>query len=71
MYAFCWGKGPRSYIGPWVLSEDIDRSEEKQVVVKHFQLKSQRWGTSKRLSEDELLLRYDEYSTQYVLRPLM
>ena len=43
--------------------------EEEQIVVKRFQLKSQRWGTGERLSE-ELLLRYDEYSSQYELHQL-
>ena len=26
---YCRGKGPRSYIGPWALSEDINGFEEK------------------------------------------
>ena len=58
-------------LGPWALSKDINRSEEKRVVVKRSQLKSQRWGISERLSEEELLLGYDEYSSQYVLHPLV
>ena len=50
------------------MSEDMDRSEEEeQIVVKRSQLKSQRWGIGERLSEEELLLGYDEYSSQYEL----
>ena len=67
----CRGKSLEQYIGPQALSEDIDRSEEKRIVVKHSQLKSQRWGTSERLFEEELLLGYDEYNSQYVLHPLV
>lgn len=33
-------KGPRSYIGPWALSEDIDRFEEDQIAIRGFQLRS-------------------------------
>ena len=33
------GEDPRSYIGPWALSEDIDRFEEEQIVVRCSQLK--------------------------------
>ena len=58
-------------LGPWALSEDMDRSEEEeQIIVKRFQLKSQRWGIGERLSEEELLLGYDEYSSQYELHQL-
>ena len=65
-------KGPRPYVGPWVLSKDIDRSkEEEQIVVKRSQLKSQRWRTGERLSKEELLLGYDEYGSQYELYQLV
>ena len=33
-------KGPRSYIGPWVLSEDIDMSENEQTTIRSSHLKS-------------------------------
>ena len=36
----CKDKGPRSYIGPWALSEDIDRFEEDQIAIRGFQLRS-------------------------------
>ena len=32
---YCKGKGPRSYIGPWALSENIDRSEEEQIIIRY------------------------------------
>ena len=28
------GKGPKSYIGPWCLSKNINRSEDKQIMMK-------------------------------------
>ena len=39
LFVSCRGKGLGSYIGPWTLSEDIDRSEEEQIVVKGSLLK--------------------------------
>ena len=54
--SYCGGKGPKKFIGPWALFEDMDRSKKgEQIIVKHFQLKSQRWGIGERLSEKELL----------------
>ena len=53
---YCGGKGPKKFIKPWALFEDMDRSKkEEQIVVKHSQLKSQGWGISERLFEEELL----------------
>ena len=34
------GNSPRPYTGPWDLSKDNDRSEEKQIVISYSQLKS-------------------------------
>ena len=69
---YCGGKGLKKFIGPWALFEDMDRSkEEEQIVVKRSQLKSQRWGIGERLFEEELLLGYDEYSSQYELHQLV
>ena len=31
----CRGKGSKSYIGHWVLSEDINGSEEKQIIIRY------------------------------------
>ena len=39
-------KGPRSYIGPWVLSENIEKSEEEQIIIMGFNLKSHKEGTN-------------------------
>ena len=36
----CRGEGPRSYIGPWILSEEINRFEKEQIVIRGSQLKS-------------------------------
>ena len=35
----CKGKGPGSYIGPWDLSKDINRSDDKQIMMEHSQTK--------------------------------
>ena len=53
-------KGPRSYIGFWVSSEDINRSEEGQIASRSSQLKSHEWGTSGVQSKEEFFLRYDK-----------
>jgi len=37
---YCRGKDLRSYIGFWALSEDINRSEEEQIIIRCSQLKS-------------------------------
>ena len=36
----CRDKGPKSYIGPWVLSEDVEWSEKGQIVIRGSNLKS-------------------------------
>ena len=36
----CRDKGPKSYIGPWVLSEDVEWSEERQIFSRYSNLKS-------------------------------
>ena len=30
------GKGSGSYIGPWALSKDMNRSEDRQIMMKDF-----------------------------------
>ena len=30
-YIYCRGKGPGTYIAPWALSKDINRSKDKQI----------------------------------------
>ena len=59
----CRDKGPKSYIGPWVLSEDVKWFEEGQIVIRGSNLKSHEKGMNGRWSEEELLLRYDECSS--------
>ena len=36
---YCRGKGSRLYIRPCALSEDINRSENKQIIMKYSQTK--------------------------------
>ena len=36
----CRGEGLISYIGPWILSEDIDKFEKEQIIIRCSQLKS-------------------------------
>ena len=36
---YCKGKGPKSYIGPWTLLDDINKSEEKQIIMRYPQTK--------------------------------
>ena len=36
----CRDKDPESYIGPWDLSEDVEWTEEKQIVIRGSNLKS-------------------------------
>ena len=40
IYQQCRDKGPGSYIGPQALSEDVEWSEEEQIVIRGFNLKS-------------------------------
>ena len=39
-HIYCRDKGPKSYIGPWPLSEDMEWSEEGQIVIRGSNLKS-------------------------------
>ena len=65
------GQGPKIVYWALGLVQGYSRSEEEeQLVVKCSQLKSQRWGTSERLFEEELLLGHDECSSQYKLHQL-
>ena len=56
----CRDKGLESYIGPWALFEDIEWTEEKQIIIKGLNLKPHKQETNERWSKEELLLRYDE-----------
>ena len=37
---YCRDKVPKSYIGPWALSKDVEWSEEGQIVIRGSNLKS-------------------------------
>ena len=53
-------KSQNNMLGLGFLSGDAELSEEEQVVVRGSQLKSHKWGTNERWSEEKLLLGYDE-----------
>ena len=60
------GKGPRSYTGPWALSEDINRSEDKQVIMKYSQTKFHKKRENEWLSKEYILLKLNEYGSKYI-----
>ena len=39
-FCTCRDKGPKSYIGPWALFEDVEWTEEEQIVIRGSNLKS-------------------------------
>ena len=39
-FCTCGDNGPESYIGPWALSEDVEWTEEEQIVIRGSNLKS-------------------------------
>ena len=38
------GKGPKLHVGPWALSEGINRSEKKPLMMRHTQIETCKWG---------------------------
>ena len=66
----CGGKGPRSYIGSWVLSENINRPENKQVIMKCSQTKFRKKRENKWLSKEYILLGLSEYDSKYIIQQL-
>jgi len=44
----CRDKGPKSYIGHWALSEDVELSEERHIFSRCSNLKSHEYETSGR-----------------------
>jgi len=40
VHTYCRDKGLESYIGPWVLSEDVEWFEEEQIIIRSSNLKS-------------------------------
>ena len=67
---YCRGKGPRSYIGPQVLSDDRNRSKNKQVIMKYSQTKFRKKRENEWLSEEYILLGLNEYSSKYIIQQL-
>ena len=66
----CRGKGLRSYIGPWALSEDINRSEDKQIIVKYSQTKFRKKRANEWLFEEYILLKLNEHGSKYIIQQL-
>ena len=63
---YCRGKSPRSYTEPWALSEDINRSKNKQVIMKYSQTKFRKKRENEWLSEEYILLGLNEYGSKYI-----
>ena len=59
-------KGPRSYIGPWALSKDIKRSEDKQIMIKDSQTKFRKKRATVWPSKEYILLGLIEYGSKYI-----
>ena len=66
----CRAKGPRSYIGTWALSEDINRSKDKQIIVKYSQTKFRKKRANEWLSEEYILLELNEHGSKYIIQQL-
>ena len=63
----CKGKGPRSYIGPWALFKNINRSENKQIIMKYSQTKFHKYSANEWLFEEYILLGLNEYGSKYII----
>ena len=66
----CRAKGPRSYIGTWALSEDINRSKDKHIIVKYSQTKFRKKRANEWLSEEYILLELNEHGSKYIIQQL-
>ena len=66
----CRAKGPRSYIGTWTLSDDINRSKDKQIIVKYSQTKFRKKRANEWLSEEYILLKLNEHGSKYIIQQL-
>ena len=66
----CRAKGPRSYIGTWALSDDINRSKDKQIIVKYSQTKFRKKRANEWLSEEYILLELNEHGSKYIIQQL-
>ena len=67
---YCRGKSPESYIGSWVLSKDINRSEDKQIMMKDSQTKFRKKKANEWLSKEYILLGLNEYGSKYITQQL-
>ena len=67
---YCRGKGPRSYIRPWALSNDINRPEDKQIMMKDSQTKFRKKRANEWLSEEYILLKLYKYGSKYITQQL-
>ena len=67
---YCKGKGPKSYIGPWALSGDINWSEEKQMIIRCSQTKSRKQKANEKLSEEYILLGPTIYGSKSITQQL-
>ena len=70
MEGYCRGKGPGSYIRPWALSKDINRSEDKQIMMKDSQTKFRKKRANVWPSEEYIPLGLNEYGPKYVTQQL-
>ena len=66
----CRAKGPRSYIGTWALSEDINRSKDKRIIVKYSQTNFCKKRENEWLSEEYILLELNEHGSKYIIQQL-
>ena len=66
----CRAKGPRSCIGTWALSDDINRSKDKQIIVKYSQTKFRKKRANEWLSEEYILLKLNEHGSKYIIQQL-
>ena len=67
---YCRGRGPKSYIGPWALSGDINWSEEKQMIIRCSQTKSRKQKANEKLSEEYILLGPTIYGSKSITQQL-
>ena len=58
------------YTGPWVLSDDINRFEDKQIIMKYSQTKFHKKRANEWLSEEHILLGLNEYGSKYIIQQL-
>ena len=55
-------------LGPWALSEGINRFEEKLLMIRNSQTKTYKWRANEWLSEEYILLGLSEYGSKYITK---